>query len=204
MTLQEVTILFAFAAYQKDQMSIGDITQPPVNLLPLCETPKDLANLDNIIVGMLENRHLRKWIADQKQLSLVLGPSDLGKVGGVFTLVQMVNAAKGVEDLLAQYKIKYPELQDVELWILYGLGGDLRRRSSASFKQLHATFQGVEAHALASPGAYEAYLKDVVCKPHGTMHQALADDVVSNISTPKALEQQLEILHQKYLKESLK
>ncbi len=161
-SLDEVVILFRFSDFMGNKLSIGDIGKSPVNLLPLCESPKDLTNLVPIITAMLENPHLRELIAKTRMLSYVAGPSDLGKVGGIFTLVQLVWSAKQVEDVLAQYKKIYAELNDVTLSVLYGLGGDSKRRSSRSDRQLHATFQGTDAHSLATAGAYVAYLANVV------------------------------------------
>ena len=164
-SLKEVVVLFAFASYMKDTLHIGDINHSPLNLLPLCETPTDLAHLGTIIKGILDDTHLRELMMREGKLSFVAGPSDLGKVGGVFTLVQLILACKQAEDILREYKTKYPELAPVELSILYGLGGDSKRRVSKAQRQLHSTFQGSDAHALAAFGAYVAYLEDVVGGP---------------------------------------
>jgi len=164
-TLKEVVVLFAFASYLKNTLHIGDINHSPVNLLPLCETPKDLAHLGAIIKGMFDDAHLRELIVSEGQLSFVAGPSDLGKVGGVFTLVQLILACKQAEDILQEYKARHPELEPVKLSILYGLGGDSKRRVSKAQRQLHSTFQGSDAQALAGCGAYVAYLEDVVGRP---------------------------------------
>ena len=164
-SLKEVVVLFAFASYMKDALHIGDINHSPVNLLPLCETPKDLAHLGSIIKAIFEDSHLRELMVSEGKLSFVAGPSDLGKVGGVFTLVQLILACKQADEILQEYKIKHPELASVELSILYGLGGDSKRRVSKAQRQLHSTFQGSDAHALAAYGAYVAYLEDVVGGP---------------------------------------
>ena len=165
-SLKEVVLLIHFSAHQKDLLHIGDISQSPVNLLPLCETPHDLTNLVTIVTAMLEDANLRALIVERKMLSYVAGPSDLGKVGGVFTLVQLIWAGKDVEDLLEKYKLKYPEMAPVVLSILYGLGGDTKRRVSEAKRQLHSTFQGSDAHSsLGSPGAYGYYLGNVIGGP---------------------------------------
>lgn len=165
-TLKEVVILFGFSAYRRDALHIGEISKSPVNLLPLCETPHDLANLVTIITAMLDDADLRSLIIKRKTLSYVAGPSDLGKVGGVFTLVQLIWAGKEVDDLLERYKLKYPEMAPVVLSILYGLGGDTKRRVSEAKRQLHSTFQGSDAHSsLGSPGAYGSFLGNVIAGP---------------------------------------
>ena len=171
-TLKEVVILFGFAAYTTGSLHIDDVQQSPINLLPLCETPKDLAQLETIIAAMLHDPYLRALIAREGKLSFVAGPSDLGKVGSIFTLVELVMAAKKAKECLTRFKTVYPELHSVELSILWGLGCDSDRRSSTALHQLHSTFQGTDAHVLSRWGSYESYLHNVIGRPSENTRRA--------------------------------
>ena len=160
-SLNEVILLFGFSAYLKNKLYIDDIRRPPVNLLPLCETPEDLANLTNILDAMLSNPYLKQVIINRGEIVYVAGPSDLGKEGGIFAHIELVEAEKNAQMVLEKHQMKDSRLESVRLRVLYGLGTDFHRRVSDAFSQLFCTFQGSDACLLGSHGAYQAYVERV-------------------------------------------
>lgn len=165
LSLNEVIILFALAAYRKNKLYIDDIRIPPVNLIPLCETPQDLANLESILDAMLNNPYLKEVIIKNGEIIYVAGPSDLGKEGGLFAHIELIEAEKNANRVLAKHQALDPNLQDVQLRVLYGLGGDFHRRVSQAFSQLFCTFQGSEACALGAYGRFPSYVHQVASYP---------------------------------------
>ncbi len=164
-SLNEVIILFGFSAYRGHQLYIDDIRMPPVNLIPLCETPEDLANLEHILDAMLSNPYLKEVIIKNGEIIYVAGPSDLGKSGGLFAHIDLIEAEKNANRILAKHRALDPQLQLVQLRVLYGLGGDFHRRVSQSFSQLFCTFQGSDACALGAHGRFPAYVHQVATYP---------------------------------------
>lgn len=161
LSLNEVVILFALAAYRKNKLYIDDIRIPPVNLIPLCETPQDLANLEHILDAMLSNPYLKQIIIKNREIIYVAGPSDLGKEGGLFAHIDLIEAEKNATRVLAKHQALDAQLQGVQLRVLYGLGGDFHRRVSQAFSQLFCTFQGAEACALGAYGRFPSYVNQV-------------------------------------------
>ncbi|NBX85457.1 MAG: phosphoenolpyruvate carboxylase [Gammaproteobacteria bacterium] len=164
-SLNEVIILFGFSAYRRHQLYIDDIRMPPVNLVPLCETPEDLVNLEHILDAMLSNPYLKEVIIKNGEIIYVAGPSDLGKSGGLFAHIDLIEAEKNANRILAKHQAFDPQLQMVQLRVLYGLGGDFHRRVSQSFSQLFCTFQGSDACALGAYGRFPAYVHQVATYP---------------------------------------
>jgi hypothetical protein len=160
-SLNEVILLFGFSAYLKNKLYIDDIRRPPVNLIPLCESPKDLAQLQHILDAMLSNPYLKQVIINHGEIVYVAGPSDLGKEGGIFAHVELIEAEKNALMILEKHQMLDPELKSVKLRVLYGLGTDFHRRVSDAFSQLFCTFQGSDACLLGSHGAYQAYVAGV-------------------------------------------
>jgi hypothetical protein len=160
-SLNEVILLFGFSAYLKNKLYIDDIRRPPVNLIPLCETPDDLANLGNILDAMLSNPYLKQVIINRGEIVYVAGPSDLGKEGGIFAHVELIEAEKNARMILEKHQQHDSALHAVQLRVLYGLGTDFHRRVSDAFSQLFCTFQGSDACLLGSYGAYQAYVERV-------------------------------------------
>jgi hypothetical protein len=160
-SLDNVIILFGFAAFLHRKLYIDDIRRPPVNLIPLCETPDDLANLVHILDAMLSNPYLKEVLIEKRQLTYVAGPSDLGKEGGIFSHIELIEAEKNAWKILHKHQQSDPRLSSVKLRVLYGLGCDAHRRVSKSSSQLFCTFQGSDACALAAMGGYQAYVEQV-------------------------------------------
>lgn len=163
-SLDEVIILFGFAAYMKDKLYIDGIRTPPVNLIPLCETPQDLNNLVVILDAMLSNPYLKQVIIEKGEIVYVAGPSDLGKEGGIFAHIDLIEAEKNAQKVLMKHQAHDTNLANVNLRVLYGLGTDMHRRVSHAFAQLFCTFQGSDACALAEHGRFRAYVEQVVGK----------------------------------------
>jgi len=160
-SLDEVVILFGFAAYCHHQLYIDDIKRPPVNLIPLCETPKDLENLPMILDAMLSNPYLKQVMLARGELIYVAGPSDLGKEGGIFAHFELIEAEKKAMEVLKIHQSLDSRLTAIRLRVLYGLGSDFHRRVSLASSQLFATFQGSDACLLGSVGAYQAMVETV-------------------------------------------
>jgi hypothetical protein len=164
-SMDEVIILFAFARYRLNRLAIDDIKCPPVNLIPLCETPEDLARLEEILNDMLSNPYLKHIMIKKQELIYVAGPSDLGKEGGLFAHINLIEAEKIAQAVLKRHQAQDPRLQGVQLRVLYGLGGDVHRRVAEASAQLFATFQGAEACAIGAPFAFKAHVERVTGSP---------------------------------------
>jgi hypothetical protein len=173
LSLNEVIILFGISAYFKGKLYVDDIRKPPVNLIPLCETPEDLENLPNILDEMLSNPYLKQVIVDKGEIVYVAGPSDLGKEGGLFAHINLIEAEKKAQDTLIAHQKKDSVLQDVQLRVLYGLGGDFHRRISQASYQLFATFQGSDGCKLGSFDAFESYVERVTGQASENSFRAL-------------------------------
>lgn len=162
----EMLILMHFAAYLDGSLRIGQVREYPVNTLPLCETPRDLGNFDPMFRQMLADPHQRKKMAASGFVSYVSGPSDLGKVGGIMVYLQMIRNQLDAEMILNEFKSQYPELKAVQLRVLHGFGGDMKRRFGSAQQQSHSTFQGWAAYdVLGAPGAFSWYLNRVMAYP---------------------------------------
>lgn len=159
----EVQLLLRFSSYLDGSLRIGQMSEYPINLLFLCETPEDLNNFLIIMADILDDVALRKRVVDSGFISYVSGPSDLGKTGGIATHISLYKAQMKAESILESYKEKYPELKDVKLRILRGYGGDMKRRIGSAAQQIHSTFQGRDAYdCLGAPGAFLHYLNRVI------------------------------------------
>jgi len=162
----ELLILFHLASYLDHSLRIGQVRTYPINSLPLCETPADLANFETIFRDMLDDEHMRERIIESKFISYVSGPSDLGKNGGIAVYIALLRNQMIAEHILDEYKNKYPELQQVTLRVLNGFGGDMKRRIGSARQQAHCTHQGAGAYdVLGAPHAYSSFLHDVVGFP---------------------------------------
>jgi hypothetical protein len=162
----ELLILMHFSAYLDGSLRIGQIRDYPVNTLPLCETPADLTHFDSMFRQILSDPHLRKKMIASGFFSYVSGPSDLGKVGGIMVYLQMIRNQMDAEAILDEFKVLYPELKSVQLRVLHGFGGDMKRRFGSAQQQSHSTFQGWAAYdILGAPGAFPWYLNRVMGHP---------------------------------------
>jgi hypothetical protein len=159
----ETLILLRFSSYLHGSLRIHQMNDYPINLLFLCETPKDINNYENILSDILDDPALRKRVKDSGFVSYVGGPSDLGRTGGIVTHISLFFAQMHGQQLLNRYKNKYPDLKKVKLRVLNGYGGDYKRRIGSAAQQIHSTFQGLDAYdKLGAPGAYTSYLHHVV------------------------------------------
>ncbi|MDP3560631.1 MAG: phosphoenolpyruvate carboxylase [Legionellaceae bacterium] len=164
--LDEVRVLKYLASFLDGSLRMGQISEYAVNFLILCETPKDLDNLQTILADILDAPNSRRRIVKSGFISYVSGPSDLGKTGGIATHISLYRAQMKAEKLLNLYKEKYPELQSVKLRVLNGYGGDMKRRIGTAGQQSHSTFQGRDVYdELGAYGAYGAYINRVVGRP---------------------------------------
>lgn len=156
----EVSVLMSFARYLiNNNLHIGEMNSFLVNMIFLVESPKDMQNLGNILDDIFSDRNLRARISQSGFISCVLGPSDLGKEGGVATHISLYFGRLLCQEKLAEYQNKYPELKDVNFLFLNGYGADYKRRIQRSGKQSHATFQGVSAYLeLGAPFAFLDYI----------------------------------------------
>ena len=162
----EMLLLMHFAAYLDGSLRMSHLNNYPVNTLLLCETPKDLSNFKQMFTRILSDSQKRKKIQDSGFIEYVSGPSDLGKVGGIMVYSLMLQNQMDVEDILIDLKTQYPELSSVQLRVLNGFGGDMKRRFGSAQLQHYATFQGWAAYdILGAPGAYIWYLNNVVGYP---------------------------------------
>lgn len=182
LSLDEVVLLFGLASYIHGHLSIDDIRKPPVLLIPLCETPKDLEHLPDILNQMLTDPHLKEIIIQKGELVYVAGPSDLGKEGGIFAHVSLINAENKAQNILKNHQTKDKTLNAIQLRVLYGLGGDFHRRISQSAYQLFATFQGSEACWLGSYHAYASYVEQVTGQASENTYRALELRILENAS----------------------
>lgn len=156
----EVSVLMRFAQFLIDgNLHIGEMNKYVVNMMFLVESPSDMKKLEKILDDIFQDRHLRARIAQSGFISCVLGPSDLGKEGGVATHITLYLGRLLAQEKLAYYKSIFPELKDVEFLFLNGYGSDYKRRIRRSGKQSHSTFQGVSAYLeLGAPWAFADYL----------------------------------------------
>lgn len=177
-SLKEVVILFGFAAYRKNKLFINDIRCPPVLLIPLCETPEDLKNLPDIFDEMLSDPYMKQLIIDKGEMVYVAGPSDLGKEGGIFAHVDLIESEKNAKRVLEKHQALDPALKQVKIRVLYGMGSDFHRRVSDAFSQLFCTFQGSDACALGAYGSYQAYVENVSGRPSENSERALELDML--------------------------
>lgn len=197
-SLDEVILLFGLASFIHGHLSIDDIRKPPVLLIPLCETPKDLEHLPDILNQMLTDPHLKDVILQKGELVYVAGPSDLGKEGGLFAHIPLIAAEKKAQDILKNHQAKDCALKAIQLRVLYGLGGDFHRRISKSAYQLFATFQGSEACWLGSYHAYASYVEQVTGQASENTYRALELRILENASPNDY--QHLQIIIEKCIK----
>jgi phosphoenolpyruvate carboxylase len=168
----EFRVLLHFATYLNSTLRIGQVSQFPVNTLPLCETPEDLEHFEQIMRDMLDDKNMRAKIVASGFISYVSGPSDLGKTGGITVYVSLLRNQLLAEEILAEYKSKYPELGAVELRVLNGFGGDLKRSIGSARQQAHSTNQGMAAYdVLGAPYAFSSYLHQLVGFASGTHYR---------------------------------
>ena len=163
----EARIAMHFAAHHfANQLKMRQVKNFPFNQLPLCETPEDLENFGTMLRSMLDNYHMRKKIIESGFLSAVLGPSDNSKVAGIMVYGLLLRTQMIGEDILQEYKAKYPALENVVWRWKHGFGSDMKRQFGAPRYQRHCTHQGWGAlDVLAAPGAYTAYLHGLVGVP---------------------------------------
>ncbi|MDF1827224.1 MAG: phosphoenolpyruvate carboxylase [Legionellaceae bacterium] len=162
----EALLLFRFASFLSGTLRIGQIREHALNPIPLCETPKDLKHFATLFKAMLDDTSIRNKIIESGFISYVSGPSDLGKKGGIFVYISLLRAHTEALALLHAYQQTYPELKHVQLRVLLGFGGDMKRRHGSSANELHSTQQGIEAwRVLAATGAYPAFLHRVLGQP---------------------------------------
>jgi phosphoenolpyruvate carboxylase len=180
LSLNEVIILFGISSYFNRKLYIDEIRRPPVNLIPLCETPEDLENLPLILDDMLSNPYLKQVIIEKSEIVYVAGPSDLGKEGGVFAHINLIEAEKKAQDILKSHQAIDEKLKDVQVRVLYGLGGDFHRRISQASYQLFATFQGSEACKLGAFNQFETYVERVTGQASENSFRALELRLLEN------------------------
>ncbi|NCT56569.1 MAG: phosphoenolpyruvate carboxylase [Legionella sp.] len=162
----EALLLFRFASFLSGTLRIGQIREHALNPIPLCETPKDLKHFGTLFKAMLDDTSIRNKMIESGFVSYVSGPSDLGKKGGIFVYISLLRAHNQALALLDAYQQTYPELKHVQLRVLLGFGGDMKRRHGSSANELHSTQQGLEAwRVLAATGAYPAFLHRVLGQP---------------------------------------
>ena len=110
--------------------------------------------------------------------------------------LQMIRNQMDAEAILDKFKAQYPELQAVQLRVLHGFGGDMKRRFGSAQQQSHSTFQGWAAYdVLGAPGAYAWYLKRVMAFPSENYYKvqelrALKNDHPEAFAALVALEKQ--------------
>lgn len=174
LNFDEVRILIHLSAFINKELRTNQIKYFPVNFLFLCETPEDIQDFPKIMTEILEDAALRDRIIKSGFISYVSGPSDLGKRGGVSTHISLYLAEITAHQILNNYKIKYPELNQVKLKVLNGYGGDLKRRIGSANQLLHSTHQGIDAYYnLAAPGAYLEHLHKTIGYPSETFFRVL-------------------------------
>ncbi len=172
-SLDEVITLFGFSDYMAGNLPIDGIGNSPVNLLPLFESPKDLAQSSLTIDAILNDPYLKAVIIRLKELSYVAGPSDLGNEGGMFAHINLILAEIKAQQIFKKHQLQDPRLADVTLRVLNGLGDDFPRRISESWAQLYATFQGSAGCRLGSPFGHIAYVENVAGRPSENTCRAL-------------------------------
>jgi Phosphoenolpyruvate carboxylase len=166
LNLHEFRILAHLVRYlgQKDScLKIGEIKEFPLSTLFLCETPQDLENFHTIFNDALKNQGFRNKIIKDGCVKIVSGPSDVGKTGGLAAHIGLFRAQDTALGFLRQYKKLYPELQQVELQVLNGYGGDVNRNIGSAETLLHSTCQGFDAFLhFGMYGMYQKYLENVI------------------------------------------
>lgn len=159
----EVIHLSAFAQYLDGILPIDGVRKLMFNLLPLCETERDIENLSTILNDMLNDVYISQCICDFKELAWVPGYSDIGKRLGEFGgHLKMLKAQKSGQDVLTAHQMKDQRFNHVKTSRLYGSGEDSERKSSESLNQLRATAQGTGASKLGKPGGFLSHLEAVV------------------------------------------
>jgi hypothetical protein len=177
-SLDEVVILFGFTAYRAGDLSIDGVRQSPVNLLPLFESPKDLARSEETLDAILSDPYLKSLIIELKEFSYVAGPSDLGNEGGMFAHINLILAETKAQNILKKHQANDPRLAGVVLRVLNGLGDDFPRRISESRAQLYATFQGSAGNKLGAPMGQVAYVDSVAGRPSENTCRALEFEAI--------------------------
>jgi hypothetical protein len=169
----EMNILMRLASHiERGTFHIGQLGEFVVDTLPLCESPTDLRNFENIFRQMLTDPGIRKQVARRGFISYVSGPSDATKVGGIMVYIMLLRTQMLAEDILKEFKDIYPELANVELLVLYGYGPDFKRQLVAPSLELHTTHQGWGAlDTLGAPGAYPATLHETIGWPSETQYR---------------------------------
>ncbi len=161
--LDEVLLLFHFASYLSGGLRIGKIRQYPVNPLILCETPKDMHNFLKTLSDIFGDSALRDRMAQSYFFSYVGGPSDLGKKGGILVYVALLRALLDASETLEAHQKLYEKLVSVNLRVLNGFGGDMKRRHGSAALERHSTQQNFDAFLnLGATWGYLGYL-------HGAM-----------------------------------
>lgn len=196
----EVLILSSFASYLVGALRMGDVRVHAFNTLPLCETPKDVEGFIEIARAMFDDPLIRNKMIESGIFSYVGGPSDLGKKGGLFVYVLLLQKYNQICELLNEYQLKYPELAHVKIRLLHGSGGDLKRKNGSSANELHSTQQGQEAwRVLAGTASYSSFLHRVMGQP--SENDFRAQEVMRlQINEPKAYEV-LELIKGKCVKD---
>ncbi|MDF1646254.1 MAG: phosphoenolpyruvate carboxylase [Legionellaceae bacterium] len=161
--LDEVLLLFHFSSYLSGTLRIGQIRQYPVNPLILCESPKDINNFSATLSAIFEDPAIRNRMAKSYFFSYVGGPSDLGKKGGIFVYVSLLRSLLDAAKTLELHQKEDETLANVQLRVLHGFGGDMKRRNGAAALEAHSTQQHFDA--LINLGATSAYL--------GFLHRAM-------------------------------
>ena len=172
-SLDEVITLFGFSDYLAGNLAIDGIGNSPVNLLPLFESPKDLAQSAPTLDAILHDPYLKAVIIRLKEFSYVAGPSDLGNEGGIFAHINLILAEIKAQQIFKKHQEQDPQLANVTLRVLNGLGDDFPRRISESRAQLYATFQGSAGCKLGAPLGHIAYVENVAGRPSENTCRAL-------------------------------
>ena len=172
-SLDEVVTLFGFSDYLAGNLPIDGIGNSPVNLLPLFESPKDLAQSAPTLDAILHDPYLKAVIIRLKEFSYVAGPSDLGNEGGIFAHINLILAEIKAQQVFKKHQEQDPQLANVTLRVLNGLGDDFPRRISESRAQLYATFQGSAGCKLGAPLGHIAYVENVAGRPSENTCRAL-------------------------------
>jgi len=171
----EGSILIRLAQFIiSDNLHIGEMNKYPLDFLFLLESPKDMKNLDKLLHDIFQDRHLRAKIAHSGFISAVLGPSDLGKEGGIVTYLTLYLAQMRAQELLETHKQIFPELKDVYFLFLYGFGSDWKRYIGGAHMQSHVTLQGIDAYkVIGAPFGFLNYVSSVSGrKPEGNLKVA--------------------------------
>ncbi len=173
----EGSILMRLAQFIfSDNLRIGEMNKYPVDFMFLLESPKDIRkeNLDSLLNAIFNDKHLRTKISHSGFISAVLGPSDLGKEGGISTYLTLFLAQMHIEEALEKYKKIYPELANVHFLFLYGFGSDWKRYIGGAHMQSHVTLQGIDAYKVT--GAPFGFLNFVTSvsgrEPEGSLKVA--------------------------------